>query len=84
MCGNVQNNYLTGMKIVLDIPDNKVVFMMELLKSLFFVKAQPVAANVSDDKAVFLAELGESVEELNEVLAGRIQARDAYGLLDEL
>ena len=72
------------MKIVLDIPDNKVSFMMELLKNLSFVKARPLVANVSDDKAVFLAELGESVEELNDVLAGRTQARDAYGLLDEL
>jgi hypothetical protein len=28
--------------------------------------------------------LGEAVEELNDVLAGKTQARDAYELLDEL
>lgn len=72
------------MKIVLDIPDNKVGFMMELLRSLSFVKAKPLPVGISNEKALFLAELGEAVEELNDVLSGKAQARDAYKLLDEL
>lgn len=72
------------MKIVLDIPDQKVSFMMELLHSLSFVKATPVSSEISEEKAAFLAELGVAVEDLNEELAGHVRSRDAYELLDEL
>ena len=72
------------MKIVLDIPDNKVSFMMELLRSLSFVKTNPLPVGISDEKALFLAEFGQSVEELNDTLTGKAQARNAYELLDEL
>ncbi|RIV18446.1 hypothetical protein DYU11_28120 [Fibrisoma montanum] len=72
------------MKIVLEIPDDKVSFMMELLRSLSFVKAKPLPVGTSDEKALFFSELGEAVEELNQVLSGKAQARDAYNLLDEL
>lgn len=58
--------------------------MMELLRSLSFVKAKPLPAGTSDEKALFLTEFSESVQELNQVLAGKAQARDAYQLLDEL
>ncbi|MGA0559885.1 hypothetical protein ACO2Q8_24705 [Larkinella sp. VNQ87] len=72
------------MKIVLDIPENKVGFMMELLRSLSFVKTKPLPVGISDEKALFLAEFEESVDELNDVLAGKTQARNAFDLLDEL
>lgn len=72
------------MKIVLDIPDSKVSFMMELLRNLSFVQAEPLPVGISDQKALFLTELGESVTELNQILSGKTQARDAYELLDEL
>ncbi len=72
------------MKIVLDIPDDKVSFMLELLRSLSFIKAKPLPVGASAEKALFLAELSESVEELNQVLLGKAHARDAYQLLDEL
>lgn len=72
------------MKIVLDIPDSKAAFMMELLQSLSFVKTKPLPVGISDEKALFLTELGEAVDELNDVLAGKGQARNAYELLDEL
>ncbi len=49
---------------------------MELLRNLSFVKAKPLPVGVSAEKALFLAELGEAVEELNDVLAGKTQARD--------
>ncbi len=73
------------MKIVLDIPDQKVAFMMELLHSLSFVKATPVSSEMSEQKAVFLSELGEAVKDLNEELAGKTtKFRDAHELLNEL
>ena len=50
------------MKIVLDIPDQKVSFMMELLHSLSFVKATPVSVDVSAEKMVFLTELGRRLK----------------------
>jgi len=57
---------------------------MELLRSLSFVKAEPLPIGISDEKAVFLTELVESLTELNQVLSGKTQARNAYELLDEL
>jgi hypothetical protein len=72
------------MKIVLDVPQNRVGFIMELLRSLSFIRVKPIADDISDEKALFLTELGESVEELNEVLAGRAKAGNAFDLLDEL
>ena len=72
------------MKIVLDVPENKVNFMLELLRSLSFIKARPLPVGISDEKALFLTEFSESIEELNHVLSGKTQARDAYQLLNEL
>lgn len=72
------------MKIVLDIPENRLGFMMELLQNFTFVKARPLSAETSDEKALFLSEFGEAVDELNEVLAGKKQGRNAYDLLDKL
>lgn len=39
---------------------------------------------ISSEKALFLAELGQAVNERNLVLAGRLPARDAAQLIDEL
>ena len=72
------------MKIVLDIPDNRATFMLELLQSLPFVKTRPLPVGVSDEKALFIAEFGQSVDELNDVLNGKAEAGNAYDLLDEL
>lgn len=39
---------------------------------------------ISSEKALFLAELGQAVNELNLVLKGQLSARDAEQLIDEL
>lgn len=57
---------------------------MELLRNLAFVKAKQLPVGISTEKALFLSELSEAVDELNDVLTGKTQARDAYELLDEL
>ena len=69
------------MKLLLEINDNKASFFMELLKSFKFVtKATPL----SDYKAETLSNLKEAVEEINLVKKGKLKARNAEDLFDEL
>ena len=68
------------MKILLEIPDNKAAFFMEVLKSFSFVKAK----SISPEKAQVLIELKEAVENLNLVKEGKLKARPAKELLHEL
>jgi len=68
------------MKVLLDIKDSKVPFVMELLKNLTFVKAKPV----NKEKAQLIAEIKEAVEELKLVKAGKKKARNAEDFLNEL
>lgn len=67
------------MKIVLDIKDDKVPFVLELLKHFKFVKTKKLTKKKNIRK-----DIKEAVKELNLVLAGKKQARDAKELLDEL
>lgn len=69
-----------AMKVLLEIKDSKAGFVMELLKNLPFVKAKPL----TDKKAEFLGELKEAVDNINLVKAGKLKARSAKDLLDEL
>jgi len=69
------------MKAVLDIRDNsRVPFVMELLNSFSFVKVQPI----TNEKALLLREIREAVDTVNLVKKGKIQARPAKELLDEI
>lgn len=68
------------MKILLDVKDHKAPFMIELLKSFSFVKAQ----TISDEKALLIKEIRESVENLNRVREGKLKSQSARSLLDEL
>ncbi|WP_316772711.1 hypothetical protein [Pedobacter frigiditerrae] len=68
------------MKVILDIKDNKVDFVMELLNSLSFVKAEPISAK----KAKFLKELKASVQEVTLAKQGKIKLQTAEQLLNEL
>ena len=68
------------MKVILEIPDNKAAFFMEVLKNFSFVKAKPI----SPEKAQVLIELKEVVENLNLVKEGKLKARPAKELLHEL
>lgn len=68
------------MKVLLDIKDSKASFVMELLQSLSFVKAKPL----TDEKAQLMAEIREAVENLKLVRQGKLKARPAKELLDEL
>lgn len=68
------------MKVILDIKDNKAAFVMELLNSLSFVKAKPL----SDENTVLVNEIKEAVEELKLVRQGKLKARPARDLINEL
>ena len=68
------------MKVLLDIKDSKVPFVMELLRNLSYVKAKPL----SDEKAQLVTEIREAVLNLKLVKQGKLKARPAKELLDEL
>jgi hypothetical protein len=68
------------MKVLLDIKESKVSFVLELLNSLNFVKVKPL----SNEKAELISDLREAVEELNLVKQGKLKGITAKELLDEL
>jgi hypothetical protein len=68
------------MKAVLDIKDSKALFVMELLNSFSFVKVRPI----TNEKALLLSEIREAVDTVNLIKRGKIQARPAKELLNEI
>lgn len=68
------------MKVLLDIKDNKAASLMEVLKSLSYVKTK----TISDEKALLIEEIKEAVENLKLVRKGKLKARPAKDLLNEL
>lgn len=68
------------MKVLLDIQDNKADFIMELLRSFSFVKAE----TISPKKVSFLKDLKSSMEEVTMAKKGKIKLKSADQLLDEL
>ena len=68
------------MKAVLDIKDSRASFVMELLDNFSFVKVKPI----TNEKALLLSEIREAVDTINLVKKGKIQARPAKELLDEI
>ena len=68
------------MKVLLEIKDNKVPFVMELLNSLSFVKAKPL----SPYKSEVFANINAAVDEMILIKTGKLKARNAEDLFDEL
>ena len=68
------------MKVLVDVSDNKGDLILELLNNFSFVKARPI----SPAKALLLDEIKEAVENLNFVKQGKLKARPAKELLNEL
>jgi polyhydroxyalkanoate synthesis regulator phasin len=68
------------MKVLLDIKESKVLFLMELLNNFSFVKVQPI----TDEKALLLQEIREAVDTINLVKKGKLSARPAKELLNEI
>jgi hypothetical protein len=68
------------MKVLVDVKDNKADFIMELLNSFSFVKTK----QISPAKAELMEDIKEAVENLNLVKQGKLHARPAKELLNEL
>ncbi len=68
------------MKLLVDVKDNEADFILELLNHFSFTSAKPI----SPAKAQLLEELHEAVENLNSVKQGKLKARPAKELLDEI
>ena len=68
------------MKVVLDIKDSKASFVMELLNNFSFVKVHPI----TNEKALLLSEIREAVDTINLIKKGKVQARPAKELLNEI
>ena len=68
------------MKAVLDIKDSKAAFIMELLSNFPYVKVEPVTS----EKSLLLNEIKEAINNLNLVKKGKLQARPAKDLLNEI
>ena len=68
------------MKVLLDIKDSKAEFVMELLQSFSFVKAE----TISPAKARFLKEFKQSIDEVNLAKEGKLKLKTADQLLNEL
>ncbi len=76
----VNNLYICDMKILLDIPDNKAASLLEVLRSISYVKAKPV----TDAKAKLISEIKEAVDEMKLIRNGKKKARNAEDFLNEL
>jgi hypothetical protein len=68
------------MKFVLDVKESKAATLMVLLNDLPYVKTKPLTPY----KAKVLEDVKEAVDEMNLVLSGKLEARDADELLNEL
>jgi len=68
------------MKVLLDIKESKALFFMELLNSFSYVKIQPI----TNEKALLLKEIKEAVDTVNLVKNGKLTARSAKELLNEI
>ena len=69
------------MKILLEIPDSKATFFLEMLKNIAFVKK---VSPLSDHKAEQLLAIREATSELRQIKNGTLKGVSAKDLLDEL
>jgi len=68
------------MKVLLDIKEKNATHLLEVLKSLPYVKVM----KISEEKAILIEEVKEAVEELNLIKKGLKKGRSASELLNEL
>ncbi|UML80563.1 hypothetical protein [Leptospira kirschneri] len=71
-------------QVILNVPDNKYPFLMELLQNLKFVRVKKTIEEKEPTKKEILADLAESVKQVKLHKEGKIKLRSAYELIDEL
>ena len=67
-------------RIVLDIPDNKINFFMELVNNLGFKKVE----KLSNKQMEFVDDLKDSLNEVEQHRQGKIKLQSAKDFLNEL
>ena len=70
-------------QVVLNVPDNKYPFFMELVKSLGFIKV-PNETKLTKKQKEFVEGTKNSLEQVEQHLKGEIKLKTADQLLDEL
>jgi hypothetical protein len=68
------------MKILLDIKDDKALHLLEVLKSLPYVKTK----TISNEKAILIEEIKEAVDNLKLAKEGKLKLKTARALYNEL
>jgi len=68
------------MKILLDIPDNQASSLIDVLRSISYVRVKPL----TDTKALLMEEIKEAVDEMQLIKTGAKKARNAESFLNEL
>lgn len=70
------------MKVILDVRDNRMMYFMELVKSLDYIR---VIKEIKDeDKSQFVADLAESFNDVKLHQQGKKKLKSAKDLLNEL
>ena len=67
-------------RVVIDIPDNKFKFFMELVNNLGFKKVK----QISKEQQQFVDDLKQSLEQVNQHQEGKIKLQSAKDFLNEL
>ena len=67
-------------RVVIDIPDNKFKFFMELVNNLGFTKIK----QISKEQQQFVNDLQHSLEQVEQHQEGRIKLQSAKDFLNEL
>ena len=70
-------------QVVLNIPDSKYPFFMELIKSLGFVKV-PEETKLTKKQQEFVEGTRKSLEQVEQHLKGDVKLKSADQLFDEL
>ncbi len=68
------------MKVLLEFPDSKAESLMDVLKSIKYIKTK----TLTDSKALLMSEIKEAVDEMKLIRVGKKTARDAEEFLNEL
>lgn len=68
------------MKLLLEIEDNKASHLLEVLKSLPYVKT----TEISKEKAELIQTVNESIQEYNLIRKGKLKGISANQLLNDL
>ena len=71
---------LNAMRVLLDIKDNKALPLLEVLKGLSYVKTK----TISEEKALLMEEMKESIENLILARKGKLKLKSARDLYNEL